>query len=148
MKSFTPYTHTVSYYETDKMGVVHHSNYIRWFEDARLHFLDCAGYPYTEMEADGIMIPVHSVTCSYKNAVRFGDTIQINLKIASFNGFRFKIEYTVTSADNGGTGKAGTLHAVGGSEHFFTDMNLKPVRTEKKYPKIFEVFAEQIGKDL
>jgi acyl-CoA thioester hydrolase len=142
MKSFTPYIHTVSYYETDKMGVVHHSNYIRWFEDARLHFLECAGYPYTEMEAEGIMIPVHSVTCSYKNAVRFGDTIKINLKIASFNGFRFKVEYTVTAADTG------ALRAIGGSEHFFTDMNLKPVRTEKKYPKIFEVFAEQIGKDL
>jgi acyl-CoA thioester hydrolase len=140
MKPFTPYIHTVSYYETDKMGIVHHSNYIKWFEDARLHFLECADYPYTQMEADGIMIPVRSVTCSYKNAVHFGDTVKINMKIVSFNGFRFKVEYVVETEN-------GVLNATGVSEHFFTDVNLKPIRTEKKYPKIFEVFAEKYGND-
>jgi acyl-CoA thioester hydrolase len=142
MKTFTPYLHTVSYYETDKMGIVHHSNYLRWFEDARLHFLECAGYPYTTLESDGIMIPVRNVSCSYKAAVRFGDTVKIVIKILSFNGFRFNVEYLVTNAAND------TVHAVGSSEHFFTDMNLKPVRTEKKHPKIFEVFAERVGKEL
>jgi acyl-CoA thioester hydrolase len=122
------------------MGVVHHSNYARWFEDARLHFLECAGYPYSQMEEDGIMIPVHNVTCSYKAAVHFGDTVQIKLKILNFNGFRFKVEYIVTSNGN--------INATGSSEHFFTDTSLKPVRTEKKYPKIFGVFAEVVGKDL
>jgi acyl-CoA thioester hydrolase len=142
MKTFTPYLHTVSYYETDKMGIVHHSNFIRWFEDARLHFLECAGYPYTRLETDGIMIPVRSVSCSYKAAVRFGDTVKIIVKIISFNGFRFSVEYLVTNAEYD------TVHAVGTSEHFFTDMTLKPVRAEKKHPKIYEVFAERVGKDL
>jgi acyl-CoA thioester hydrolase len=141
MKSFTPYFHTVSYYETDKMGIVHHSNYVRWFEDARLHFLECAGFPYTRMEASGIMIPVRNVTCSYKAAIRFGDTVKINVIIDSFNGFRFNVSYTVKGAESG------ILHAEGTSEHFFTDMDLRPIRTKKEYPEIFEVFAERVGKN-
>jgi acyl-CoA thioester hydrolase len=140
MKTFTPFLHTVSYYETDKMGIVHHSNYVRWFEDARLHFLECAGYPYAQMEENGIMIPVRSVSCSYKTAVRFGDTVKIDLKILDFNGFRFHVEYVVSNA------QTDVVHAIGTSEHFFTDMNLKPLRTKKEYPKIFEVFAERVGK--
>ena len=36
------YTHRVQYYETDQMGIVHHSNYIRWFEEARIDWMrDC-----------------------------------------------------------------------------------------------------------
>jgi acyl-CoA thioester hydrolase len=127
------------------MGIVHHSNYIKWFEDARLHFLECAGYPYKQMEADGIMIPVHSVSCSYKAAVHFDDTVIIHLKIVSFNGFRFKVEYLVETFDET---IEGIVNATGESDHFFTDINLKPVRAQKKYPEIFEVFAEALGKDL
>jgi acyl-CoA thioester hydrolase len=124
------------------MAIVHHSNYIRWLEDARLHFLENAGYPYPQMEADGIMIPVLNVSCSYKAAVRYGDTVAVRLKISEFKGFRFKVDYTVSNAETG------VLHATACTEHFFTDSSLKPVRTEKKYPKIFGVFAEYNGKDL
>lgn len=52
-----PYERTAHYYETDRMGIIHHSNYIRWFEETRIHYLDKAGYPYSEMEKDGVMIP-------------------------------------------------------------------------------------------
>jgi acyl-CoA thioester hydrolase len=142
MKPFTPFIHTACYYETDKMGIVHHANYIRWLEDARLHFLDCAGYPYAEMEADGVMIPVKSVSCDYKAAVKFGDTVAITLKIMSFNGFRFTVFYTVKNAETG------VINATATSEHFFTDMSHKPTRTNKKYPKVFEVFSKHVGLDL
>jgi acyl-CoA thioester hydrolase len=136
--SFTPYIHKVNYYETDKMGIVHHSNYIRWFEDTRLHFLECAGYPYAEMEKDGIMIPVLSVSVSYKNAVFFGDSVEIVPKIVSFNGFKLGVEYTVKNAETG------VLNAVGTSEHFFTDKSLKPIRVKKSYPRVFDVFNKNL----
>ena len=48
--SFVPHRHLVQYYETDQMGVVHHSNYIRWFEEARVFFMDQMGFGYDEME--------------------------------------------------------------------------------------------------
>ena len=57
----TPYIHSVNYYETDKMGITHHSNYIRFMEEARLHFLAEAGYPMQRLEAEGITSPVVSL---------------------------------------------------------------------------------------
>ena len=59
-----------NYYETDQMGIVHHSNYIRWFEEARLEMLRAMGLPYKKMEDNGILIPVLGVSCSYKHPIR------------------------------------------------------------------------------
>ena len=39
------YTHSVQYYETDKMGIVHHSNHVRWMEEARVDYLKQLGFP-------------------------------------------------------------------------------------------------------
>ena len=55
------YTHKVQYYETDKMGITHHSNYIRWMEEARIDFLEKSGFSYDKLEKDGIISPVISV---------------------------------------------------------------------------------------
>lgn len=66
----------VRYYETDQMGIVHHSNYIRYFECARTDMLKEGGYPVDEIEADGIVMPVVSVTCKYKHSARLGDTVR------------------------------------------------------------------------
>ena len=52
--------HKVQYYETDQMGVVHHSNYIRWFEEARAEWMEAVGLPYAQLEAEGIASPVLS----------------------------------------------------------------------------------------
>ena len=49
------YTHKVQYYETDQMGIVHHSNYIRWFEEARTDFMEQLGMGYAEMEKQGVV---------------------------------------------------------------------------------------------
>lgn len=58
MKEIKPYEHRVQYYETDQMGIVHHSNYIRWFEEARTYVLEEMGFGYKEMEHCGIISPV------------------------------------------------------------------------------------------
>ena len=56
-----PYERMVYYYETDRMGIVHHSNYIRWFEEARLDWMKQIGWDYKTIEDDNIIIPVLSV---------------------------------------------------------------------------------------
>ena len=66
-----------NYYETDQMGIVHHSNYIRWFEEARLYYMEAIGLPYELMEEAGIFIPVLGVSCDYKVSVRFAETVCI-----------------------------------------------------------------------
>ena len=60
----TPYRRLVQYYETDRMGIVHHSNYIRWFEEARTDFLRNNGIVYSDLEQSGVMIPVVNVSGS------------------------------------------------------------------------------------
>lgn len=59
------YIHKVQYYETDQMQVAHHSNYIRWMEEARTDYLDSVGISYAEMERRGIISPVLTVSCQY-----------------------------------------------------------------------------------
>ena len=61
-----PYIHVAQYYETDQMKIIHHSNYIRWFEEARIDFLDQVGANYAKLEANGIVSPVLTVEAQYR----------------------------------------------------------------------------------
>ena len=54
------YRHTVKYYETDRMGFTHHSNYVRWMEEARIDFMDRLGFSYRKMEEEGVVSPVRA----------------------------------------------------------------------------------------
>ncbi len=67
----------VRYYETDQMGVVHHSNYIRYFECARNNLMAEGGYPIEKCEEDGVTIPIVSVTCKYLYPARMGDVLRV-----------------------------------------------------------------------
>ena len=67
----------VRYYETDQMGIVHHSNYIRYFECGRHVALVNLNLPIQEIERRGIMMPVVNVTCNYKYPAKQGDWLRI-----------------------------------------------------------------------
>lgn len=137
-----PFYRTALYYETDKMAVVHHSNYIRWLEEARIDFLNKIGLPYDEMEKNGVMIPVLSVSCQYKYAVRFNDTVCIKLKLEEFNGLKFKISYRITQKETG------DIRALAESSHFFVNNDFKPIRIKNVNPLIYEAFKNNVGADL
>lgn len=138
MSSYKPYERETFYYETDQMGIIHHSNYIRWFEEARIDFLKQIGIPYDEMERRGLLIPVLGVSCKYKKAFRYGDTFQISMKIQDFKGVKFSVAYEVYDK------ATGELHATGTSEHGFVDAKLMPVNIKKTYPDIYEGFVAGI----
>lgn len=140
MKKSIVYERKPFYYETDRMDVVHHSNYIRWFEEARIHFMEEAGYSYARIEAEGIMLPVLSAECQYRSSVRFGDTILIEASIAEFNGFKMAIEYIVTDKESG------ELRAKGKTTHCFTDSEMKPLRIKKSFPELYELYTEYAEK--
>lgn len=133
----TPYKFRARYYETDKMGIVHHSNYIRWFEEARVHVLDDAGISFTEIEAMGILSPVLSCSCVYKVPVKFDDTVIIITRLTAFNGMRYEVSYTVTDEQE-------VIHATGTTSHCFLDLNMRPVRLQKKAPEIYELYREML----
>lgn len=67
----------VRYYETDQMGIVHHSNYIRYFECGRMSMLDQVGLPMHKIEEMGVMLPIVSVDCRYKVPAKLGDTLRV-----------------------------------------------------------------------
>lgn len=138
MEKSIEYERTAFYYETDRMNVIHHSNYIRWFEEARIHFMDKVGYPYARMEKEGIMMPVLSAVCEYKNSVKFGDTVVIKTAISEFNGFKMTIQYLVNDKTTG------ELRAKGSTSHCFTDMEMKPVRIKNKYPELYDLYSKYV----
>ena len=70
-----PYEHHAKYYETDQMGIIHHSNYIKWMEEARMDLMDQIGLSYKQMEEMEIISPVLSVSCEYHSMVHFDDTV-------------------------------------------------------------------------
>ena len=132
------YERKINYYETDKMGIVHHSNYIRFFEEARCDFLDACGLPYDLMEAKGIMSPVLEVSCKYKQHVTYGDTVQIHTYIKEFTGVKFTVAYEIYNKSTG------TICVKGESNHCFTDSNLKPLNIKKHHYDVFEKFMSLI----
>lgn len=135
MEQLKSYAHKVQYYETDAMAIVHHSNYIRWFEEARLDYLEKVGLPYDEIERRGIMIPVLEASCRYRQSVKFGETVWIDTKITSFNGLKFSVSYQVYGVDRE------ILHAEGTTEHCFLNAEFRPVRLKKVAPDIYDKFS-------
>mgnify|MGYP003442079114 CR=1 FL=1 len=84
-----PYIHKVNYYETDKMGITHHSNYVRFMEEARVDFLDQLGWSFDKLEAKGVVSPVLSMDCTFKKSTKFADVIECMVKVSLFLPKRF-----------------------------------------------------------
>ena len=116
---------TINYYETDKMGVTHHSNYIRFLEEARCEFLKHIKLPYQKLEEKGIMIPVLDVHCEYKHPSTFGDTLVIKTKIKKFTGVQMYVTYEIINK------KTNDLVMIAETKHCFTNMELKPINLKK-----------------
>ena len=125
-----PYEHHVKYYETDQMRIVHHSNYIRWMEEARMDLMEQMGFGYDKMEELEIVSPVLSVSCEYKSMVRFGDTVVISAKVVSYNGVKLKVVYEMTDKETG------ELRTIAQSNHCFLTLSGKPLSLKRSYPEI------------
>lgn len=123
------YLRKVQYYETDMMGVVHHANYIRWMEEARIDFMDQLGFPYAAMEAQGVLSPVKSVSCEYRRPCTFGDEIRIIVSVADFNGVVLKIRYQMEKATDGET------VCEARSEHVFLNKEGRFIRLKRELPE-------------
>lgn len=133
------YKHKVKYYETDKMGVTHHSNYIRFMEEARSEWLESMGWSYKRCEDCGIVSPVLSMSCKYKKTTTFDDTIDVTVRLIGYNGIRLNVEYNMK--------KDGETVLIGESEHCFLDKSGVPVRIKKEFPEFDEVLTNEFIND-
>ena len=90
----------VRYYETDQMGIVHHSNYIRYFECARNNMMREFGYPIEKCEEDGVTIPIVSLECRYKYSLRMGDVARVVAIVDSVPMAKLRIRQEVYNQDD------------------------------------------------
>ncbi|WP_245157048.1 acyl-CoA thioesterase [Anaerovorax sp. IOR16] len=138
-----PLIRLANYYETDRMGIIHHSNYIRWFEEARVDYLGKIGMPYSEVEEMGVMMPVLEVSCEYKSPVHFNDTVVILSKIKEFKGAKITISYEVYDQ------KTRELRTKGETKHCFVHADtFQPLRLRTDYPEMNERIMELVGIDI
>ena len=119
------YERKINYYETDKMGIVHHSNYIRFLEEARCDWLEKLEIPFDVLEEKGVTIPVLAVNCEYKHHVTFADILLIKVFVKEYTGVRMTVGYDVTNK------KTGQTVIIAETKHCFTDRSLKPVNLKK-----------------
>ena len=131
------YLHVVQYYETDKMGITHHSNYIRWMEEARIDFLSQLGWDYARLEDMGIVSPVLSVTCDYKAATTFSDKIAISVSIKEFKGVKLHLAYEMKN-------EAGKTVCTGTTSHAFLNRDGRPIRMKQEQPELFKVLSNDL----
>lgn len=130
----------INYHETDRMGVVHHSNYIKYMEEARCDWLESVDMPFSLLEENGITIPVLGVNCQYKYHVTFGDTVIIKPYVKEYTGVRMTVGYTMEDK------KTGKVVLVGETKHCFTDRSLKPISLKKHAPQFNAKFESLLEK--
>ena len=131
-----PYIHKVNYYETDKMGITHHSNYIRFMEEARVYFLEQIGWNFDRLEAEGIGSPVISLTANYKKTTKFPDEISIEIYIEKLSAFKLTFGYIFKHNDE--------VVFTGTSSHCFLNEKGAPVMLEKQYPDMYSQFKNYL----
>ena len=136
-----PYMRKTHYYETDQMGIIHHANYIHWFEEARVDFMDQIGFSYARVVDAGIEFGLLGVACEYKSMVRFNDIVQIHVYITALTPVRATIRYEIFDA------LTNELRTTGESKHFFYDsVQRRPTSLQKKLPEVYEVFSEILAR--
>ena len=122
----------VRYYETDQMGIVHHSNYIRYFECGRTAMLKDFGLPMEKIEAAGVMLPVVSVSCRYRTPAKLGDTLRIVSSMDSVPQAKLVVKSEIYNPD-------GMLVCDGEVVIGFIDADSRrPIRCPKDITEFFE----------
>ena len=89
------YLRKAHYHETDQMGLIHHSNYVKWMEEARIAFMDELGLSYRSLEESGIASPVTDINVEYKKTVRFDDEIEIRVSVGKYTGVKLEVKYFI-----------------------------------------------------
>ncbi|MDQ0337855.1 acyl-CoA thioester hydrolase [Caldalkalibacillus uzonensis] len=127
----------VRYQETDQMGVVHHANYIKWFEIGRTELLRQLGTDYRRVEEQGLLLPVIEVTCQYKKPALYDDEIHIITTVSDYTGVKLTFAYEVYRGEE--------LLVTGTTAHCWTTPQLKPVNLKKAWPELHQLIASCIG---
>ena len=89
----------VEYHHTDQMGIVHHSNYVKFFEVARTEWLRAAGLTYAEMERRGVMMPIVEVQVKYRQPAYYDELITVRAEVSELPMARMTFRYEIRGED-------------------------------------------------
>lgn len=128
----------VRHSEIDKMLIVHHSVYLKWFETGRRDYLRKAGIPHSGINRQGFYLPLSEIECKYKSPAKCGDEVVVITRITSISCVKVVFEYRILNKENGKT------LAVGKTIHAWTDKNIKPLNIEKEAPQIYALLKASV----
>ena len=121
----------VRYYETDQMGIVHHSNYLKFFEFARIEWLEKLNIPYHEIEKNKIILPVVKCELKFLKPLVFGDTFKVKVHCTKKPTSSIEFSYEIFNNSGEKTTEGKTLLA------FLNSDSMKPIRCPEIISKLF-----------
>ncbi len=128
---------TVRYAETDRMGIVHHSNYPVWFEAGRTEFIKQNGISYSYIESMGILLPLIELKCKFINSCTYEDKIIVRTSIRNYTKTRINFYYEVFKEKD-----MDKPITTGETIHVWTNSELKPINLQKHFPKLYETISK------
>lgn len=126
------YKRSVQYYETDRMAIMHNSNYYRWFEEARINFMAQSPYPLQVIESMGIFLPVLASDARFLHPARFAETFFVVSWMTYYTGYKMTIEFEIVSAETR------EVHTTGHLKNGIIGKDGKPILLQKQFPEIHE----------
>lgn len=135
-REIKPYEHRTKYHETDQQGIIHHSNYVKWLEEARMDMMDQMGLGFKQMETMEIQSPILSLSVEYRSQIKFDETVLIETKLVSYDGHEMEIEYRIYDK------KTGEDKAFATSRHCFVNKSGAPISMNRVYPELETKFFE------
>lgn len=135
------YTRDVQLYELDQMGIVHHSNYIRYLEEARLYAMKAQGYGYEKIISMGLASPVMSLSATYLKSATYPDQLNITIRLLAYDGVRFRFAYDIHN-------QKGDKCFAGETSHCLIGKSGLPVRIPRQYPEVDQLMRTWLEKDL
>ncbi len=133
------YVRKVNYYETDRMQITHHSNYIRFMEEARVYFLEKLGWGYDRFEKEGVVSPVIHVEFNYRKSTTYPDELEIQVRVVEAGGVRLSLAYKMFCR--------GELVGDGKTAHCFLNSDGRPISYKKKYPEFYDLIKQWMKAD-
>lgn len=133
-----PYSRRINYYETDMMSIVHHSNYIRLFEEARCDFMEQIGCNVRALEDKGVSIAVVDAYAKYIVPLKFDDKVYITTKLTKMSAAKMEFEYEIRFADTD------VLATVGKTSHCCVNRSNKPMPIKKADANLYETLQNLI----
>lgn len=146
MKTWYLHTLRVRYQETDQMKVVYHANYLNWFEIGRTEWVRHADMSYSDLEKQGLLLPVTHLEASFLQPARYDDWVTVCTRVVEMTAVRVRFESAIVSGDLSlehgisyrGDEPPGELLVRGGTRHVWVNAAWKPVRLDREAPAFYE----------